>query len=248
MVATATARVHPENSSAVVLQTLRPMVIPGEGRHRDCCGFYDRRSAPEIQEGGMDTADHIRLACDDFTANARQTFNEIYRRAAKQCESEIEKILLANLIARCAYVCEMTPCFFLAEAPTVEKLREHQKLLGAFTGFVSGTIVPQVTIEGYRVDFLIQYWSKSGAELNVVVECDGHDWHERTPQQAARDKRRDRRLQKLGYQVLRFTGSEIFNRPVDCAEEIRQIIHDWERAEGEKAAARYRAETNGGES
>jgi very-short-patch-repair endonuclease len=54
----------------------------------------------------------------------------------------------------------------------------------------------------------------------IVVECDGHDFHERTKEQAARDRSRDRRLQAAGHHVLRFTGSEIYRDPMKCAEEV----------------------------
>jgi uncharacterized protein DUF559 len=58
----------------------------------------------------------------------------------------------------------------------------------------------------------------------VVVECDGHDFHEKTKEQAARDKSRDRDMLAQGYRVLRFTGSEIHNRAEKCAMEIDAII------------------------
>jgi hypothetical protein len=54
----------------------------------------------------------------------------------------------------------------------------------------------------------------------ILVECDGHDFHERTKEQARKDKKRDRELQKLGYKVFHFTGSEIFKNSVDCAFEV----------------------------
>lgn len=54
-------------------------------------------------------------------------------------------------------------------------------------------------------DFLLEH--ASGVQL--VVECDGHDFHERTREQASRDRARDRRLQAAGYFVFRFTGSDI---------------------------------------
>lgn len=78
---------------------------------------------------------------------------------------------------------------------------------------------PQHTIEKYRVDFFILFRNGDAYEP-LIVECDGHDFHERTKDQAANDKSRDRRLQVLGYHVFRFTGSEIFNNPVRCATDV----------------------------
>lgn len=53
----------------------------------------------------------------------------------------------------------------------------------------------------------------------VVIECDGHDYHERTKQQAARDRSRDRAMTEVGWRVMRFTGSEIWANPFACAKQ-----------------------------
>lgn len=73
----------------------------------------------------------------------------------------------------------------------------------------------QVQIGGYRVDFLIG----RGTKCQLVIECDGHDFHERTKEQAASDRSRDRKLTTKGYTVIRFTGSEIYADPFRCAGE-----------------------------
>jgi len=54
----------------------------------------------------------------------------------------------------------------------------------------------------------------------VAVECDGHQFHERTKEQAARDKKRDRWFAQQGICLFRFTGSEIFKSPFECAFEV----------------------------
>lgn len=77
----------------------------------------------------------------------------------------------------------------------------------------------------YIVDFYFDCESING-ELHLVVECDGHDFHEKTKEQAKKDKSRDRDLLKLGYQVIRFTGSEIWNNPDKCAKETFEIIEE----------------------
>lgn len=75
-------------------------------------------------------------------------------------------------------------------------------------------IESQVVIGEFRVDFVLL--SPDGKRL-CVVECDGHDFHERTKEQAARDRSRDRELLMAGLPVLRYTGSEIYQRPFECA-------------------------------
>jgi very-short-patch-repair endonuclease len=86
----------------------------------------------------------------------------------------------------------------------------------------------------YRPDFLI-IGESAGTLFRVVVEADGHDFHERTKAQAAHDKKRDRWFQTKGYSVLRFTGSEVFADPEDCASQVcghvEQVMRSaWERA------------------
>lgn len=82
----------------------------------------------------------------------------------------------------------------------------------------------------YRADFLITVrgWfgmSDGWREVDrVVVEIDGHDFHERTKQQAAGDRSRDRALTSDGYTVVRFTGSEIYANPVAAIFELSPLI------------------------
>lgn len=83
------------------------------------------------------------------------------------------------------------------------------------------TITTQAQIGSYRVDFLVVNLT---TDRKVVVECDGHEFHERTKEQAAHDRKRDRELQADGYLVLRYTGSEIWRDPVGCAADIRKKI------------------------
>lgn len=78
----------------------------------------------------------------------------------------------------------------------------------------------------YRIDFAIVY-PKLPAEVihtlyhlggdhlypcvRFAVEVDGHDFHERTKEQARRDRQRDRDLTAEGWIVLRYTASEIYD-------------------------------------
>lgn len=57
-----------------------------------------------------------------------------------------------------------------------------------------------------------------------IIECDGHDYHERTKEQAMHDRARDRAFQAAGIPVFRFTGSEIYNNPFGCAGEVKRFL------------------------
>lgn len=81
----------------------------------------------------------------------------------------------------------------------------------------------QTTIKLYRLDFLFQ-WGDLSNPLKCAVEIDGHDFHEKTKEQAKRDKERDRALVAAGYTVLRFTGSEVYHNAEGCAREVLSFI------------------------
>lgn len=99
----------------------------------------------------------------------------------------------------------------------------------------------QVPLQDRRVDFIISVfdWSSGRCGRNVmdvlpgkdrkwchlVIECDGHDYHERTKEQATRDRARDRKAILDGMDFFRFTGSELWRDPWGCTE---QVI-DWAR-------------------
>lgn len=100
--------------------------------------------------------------------------------------------------------------------------------------FFEGTHVwPQAKVGNYRLDFLIIRVSAKGDKTFVAVECDGHDFHEKTKEQAAHDKMRDRYLTGLGIKVLRFTGSEIFRDPMICWTETFNVL--WSVTEAQVA-------------
>lgn len=78
----------------------------------------------------------------------------------------------------------------------------------------------QVRVLDWPVDFLFGVVDFNEERHFAVVECDGHEFHERTKEQAKRDRSRDRRLQEAGFRVFRFTGSEIYRDPIGCVREV----------------------------
>ncbi len=91
--------------------------------------------------------------------------------------------------------------------------------------------IPQAPVLDYRADFVAgAYQYPAGGR--VVIECDGHDFHERTKEQARHDRRRDRRMTAAGYRVLRFTGSEIYADAFACADEVLAQLIRLEHHEG----------------
>jgi very-short-patch-repair endonuclease len=71
-----------------------------------------------------------------------------------------------------------------------------------------------------RVEFLFVGYCAELKPILIAVECDGHDFDERSKEQAAKDKSRDRELAGMGIQVMRFTGSEIHRDAAKCVHEV----------------------------
>jgi len=69
------------------------------------------------------------------------------------------------------------------------------------------------------VDF---YLEKRDAKLCVYT--DGHTYHERTEDQATRDRKIDRKLQQLGYTVLRYTGKDVREKSDKIINEIKNWL------------------------
>lgn len=118
-------------------------------------------------------------------------------------------------------------------------------------------LMPQAVIEGadetqdwrYRVDFMLILGRRPAHRKCFAIECDGHEWHEKTKQQVARDKLRDRRLVLDGIVPIRFSGSEIHRAPVACSKYIRSLAHGalgdvlWEQNVHDRLNAARRAIT-----
>lgn len=86
-------------------------------------------------------------------------------------------------------------------------------------------IKPQSTFEfdgkKYRIDFVVGW---ADQKQKVAIEIDGHEFHEKTKAQAARDRARERSIIRGGYTIMRFTGSEVFSDPRRCVQEVAAFI------------------------
>lgn len=81
-------------------------------------------------------------------------------------------------------------------------------------------VYSQMPVGNYIADIVIN------TDLQkVAIECDGHDFHEKTKSQASKDKKRDREFQKEGYIILRYTGSEIVNEPQIISDDLKKIFN-----------------------
>jgi very-short-patch-repair endonuclease len=87
-------------------------------------------------------------------------------------------------------------------------------------------IRPQAMVGKYRADFCVHSLGFGPAEVftPVIVELDGHDFHDKDKRQRSYEKKRDRDLIRAGYKVLHFTGSDVVKDPFACAFEVFQMV------------------------
>ena len=84
----------------------------------------------------------------------------------------------------------------------------------------------------YVCDFIVDFSRKNVKEeyiypiiknLKYVIELDGKEYHS-NKHQMNYDYEREQNLQLCGYKIIRFTGSQIYNKPYDCIDRLINII------------------------
>lgn len=166
-----------------------------------------------------DHKDKIRGIINAHAAELKADIECEYWEAAEKCGSPIEQIMLARLV---------TLSVGYGQSPPSNRISfEKQEKLGLWPFEL--VILPQAGLGKYRVDFLLALGIPKPLAGGLVVkhfiiECDGHDFHEKTKQQAASDKARDRFLQSLGYPVFRYTGSEVFANKEELLRDIEKAM------------------------
>lgn len=152
---------------------------------------------------------------DLHTLTMREKYTGELETLLGRCESPIEKVFGAALLHE-LFACDEFR-FYLYE------YRKDWEYI-AHCCDNPGVLIPQYEVGQYRIDFFISLSGTTDKPIKIAIECDGHDFHERTKEQARRDKSKDRWLQSSGFIVLRFTGSEIWKDPVDCAEQVLKLL------------------------
>lgn len=136
--------------------------------------------------------------------------DRIYERAAALCNPS-ELLMLDALLRN-------RPASFDRDVPG-NVLIDHPHLL----------IVPQhhsSRTGRYRLDFAVIASLPCMERIKIDVECDGHEWHERTKHQVMRDNLRTQHLKGLGWLVERFSGAQIYADADQCARRVYCAIDD----------------------
>lgn len=86
--------------------------------------------------------------------------------------------------------------------------------------------------KNYIVDFIIDFTTKNEngspifkipLDLKYAIELDGFNYHS-NKKQMNYDYERENKLKKIGYNVIRFTGSQIYNHPMETINDLLEII------------------------
>ncbi len=172
---------------------------------------------------------------EDLVAERRATWCENqgygFDMNLADCESPIEKVFLAACLA--SWFSEMhrredlwRAIAMLEKAgldPTGKAGEERWNVFSTAIEDDRLVLVVQPTLileeRTMRPDFAIVTAPEFSGGCRVSIELDGHDFHERTPEQAERDKSKDRLLQSHGWLALRFTGREVIRNPDACVEQ-----------------------------
>lgn len=93
----------------------------------------------------------------------------------------------------------------------------------------SMAILPQHKVEAngniYYLDFYFDAKTCGyGVDYKLAIECDGHDFHEKSKKQVAHDNERALNLKMAGYDILRFSGSQIYKEPFKCVLQTMNYI------------------------
>lgn len=142
--------------------------------------------------------------------------------------SPIEKLMLHALWSRSVWRGDFEFCDW-AHGFTDELFR-HQALRSVRddAGFMfHGYLMQQMYVGPHRADFGVAAATSRNRAMIVAIECDGHDFHDRTRDQVARDKARDRAFAERDIRLFRFSGSEIWRDAGACADQVLTFVREW---------------------
>lgn len=144
-------------------------------------------------------------------------FAEIVEMAARQgavahlCESPIE-IRLGAMLVLVFETALTTPSLRFAVCSQAEQVNYGGRYL---------LLIPQYKWKRWRYDFALRY--SIDPKPLVFIECDGKEFHS-TPEQRETDRKKTEEAERLGIAMCRFTGSQIFKDPVECARAVIKCL------------------------
>jgi len=144
------------------------------------------------------------IGADELKPDVARRLSWYQQQLSKEFERQIEQDIEIRGIS------SPIEQIFLMQWRFLEQAKKHDLVLK-----------PQQKVDTSKGNFRIDYEiSDPSGQLKLAIELDGHEFHEKTKAQVARDKRRERAITFKGYTVLRYSGHEICNNVSGCIDEI----------------------------
>ncbi len=83
--------------------------------------------------------------------------------------------------------------------------------------------IPDIRISNRSIRPDLLFWVPSNDKIKIVVECDGFKYHS-NKDAFIHDRKRDRALKVQGYDVLRYSGSEIYSNPIAASTDLTEYL------------------------
>jgi|SRR5579859_3185736 len=215
-------------------------IVPGNGAWPNSLGsqFFTsiQRHCPDVAQVLSLEALSSSLTDEAEEVAQKPLDREFIATAVRSLTVRLAFTTIRNIVCQCAAVCESPIELATVFALGIVGLDVFDAVTFDLPAGVSGNtdgdtvlrIKPQAQIEQYRVDFLLTLvaYQDTGegvviSQKQLVVECDGSDFHDSTVEQLIRDRRRDRQLQMRGFDVFRYSGAEIWK---DCFAVARETV------------------------
>lgn len=105
-------------------------------------------------------------------------------------------------------------------------INQDPELIDGKPSFPSGVYMSnQFQLDLYKIDFHVSHCRAIGPKTStVLVELDGHDFHDRDKHQRSYEKARERYIARAGRVLLRYTGSDVMKDPYRVAHEVMDTI------------------------
>lgn len=82
-------------------------------------------------------------------------------------------------------------------------------------------------IADFYLDFIVKDMDICKLKKPLIIECDGFEYHA-NKKQVNYDYERETNLKLQGYDIIRFTGTQIYNEPLECVEKICNYLQNAE--------------------
>ncbi len=175
-----------------------------------------KRKDKKVRKGEIDKA---------ILMMAKASFEAIRNGAESPLEEKFGSELLWRANQRGLFVGAISPSMYGQLYMTEpENMEREQLALSRYYLQSDLLIVPNTTIsldgKSYRVDFLLSYKTENNKRGFVCVECDSFMYHS-SATQLDNDKKRERELRRVGWEMIRFSGKEITH---NCAGAVDELL------------------------